>query len=145
VAMVAMVALAGCTSTPAATSPRELRGFASDTAKCHDGLDDFSEVVLPRQPSKIVICGFRNNHLVPVKSLSPSDGHAYTAIITSLSLPDIPAGDQCGDIAGPAPIMAITAEGSWTVSIPGDGCDRMRPEVRDALSTANVPPQFPPI
>jgi hypothetical protein len=141
--------LAACTSgaasTPTGTSSPGLRGFTSDTAKCHNGLDDFSEVVVPRQPTNIVICGFRNNRLVPLKVLSPSDGRAYTALIAALSLPDIPAGDLCGDIAGPAPIMAIAPQGSWAVSIPGDGCDRMRQEVRDALSAANVPPQFPSI
>jgi hypothetical protein len=143
-AVVVALLLGGCSGTSSTERPA-LRGFSSDSARCHFGLDDFSEVVVPAVPSKLVVCGVRHHRLVPLKTLSRRDGPAYANLIAALSLPDIPVRDECGDVAGPEPIMAVTTNGNWTIAIPGDGCDRVRQEVKDALLAANVPPQYPPM
>jgi len=141
---VAIVCLLGGCSATSSTQPKsELRGFASNTPGCHEGLDNSSEVVIPGKPTQLVVCGGRHHRMVALKTLTPNDGPAFNALVAALSLPDVPAGDECGDIAGPMPIMVSTRHGSWTVAIPGDGCDRLRQEVKDALAAAHVPPQFP--
>ncbi len=138
-AAVALIALAGCASIEVTTEMAGLRGFPADTHKCHPGLDSFTKAVVPR-PDKIVICGVKNNHEVPVKTVTPSDGAAFEQLVAALSLPDIPTTAQCYDVAGPDRILAITPKGTWSLSVPANGCDPVRQEVKDALALAAEQP-----